>query len=73
MSRPAAGIHWLPQEGGVASAEFGLGDLYYQGLGVTVDVAAAADWYQKAAEKGDARAQVALGSLYLSRQGETGE
>ena len=54
---------------GNASGEFGLGDIYYQGLGVEKDRSTAADWYQKAADHDDPRAQVALGSLYLSGEG----
>jgi hypothetical protein len=40
--------------------------LYEKGLGVTQDYAAAARWYAKAAEQGDAEAQYSIGVLYES-------
>ena len=49
--------------------ELGLGILYANGHGVEKDLQAAADWYQKAAEKGNASAQLALALMYLSGQG----
>ena len=51
-------------------AEFGLGDMYFQGLRVGIDEQAAAEWYQRAADTGDARAQVALGFQYRTGKGK---
>jgi TPR repeat protein len=44
-------------------------ELSRRGLGVPLDHAAAARWYRKAAEQGDAGAQNALGALYASGLG----
>ena len=44
-------------------------ELSRRGLGVPLDHAAAAYWYRKAAEQGDAGAQNALGALYASGLG----
>ena len=44
-------------------------ELSRRGLGVPLDHAAAAHWYRKAAEQGDAGAQNALGALYASGLG----
>ena len=49
---------------GVAVAQYGLGGLYFDGLGVLQDYAQAAFWYRKAAEQGDLGAQYKLGVLY---------
>ena len=46
---------------GEAEAQFALGLLYYRGLGVTRDPAAAVSWYRKAADQGYAKAQFRLG------------
>ncbi|KEZ23782.1 hypothetical protein HS327_00174 [Glaesserella parasuis] len=43
--------------------------MYYNGKGISQDYHQAFKWFQKAAEKGDAKAQAALGVLYLSGQG----
>ena len=51
-------------EGGEAHAQFRLGALYDNGLGVPQDDAEAVRWYRLAAEQGDARAQLSLGDLY---------
>ena len=51
-------------EKGEASGQFNLGQVYNQGLGVTVDYAQAASWYRKAAEQGHAKAQYNLGYMY---------
>jgi hypothetical protein len=48
-----------------AKAEAGLGFFYHHGLGVPRDDAAAATWSIKAAEKGQAEAQLLLGTLFL--------
>lgn len=49
---------------GNAGAQYGLGGLYFDGLGVPQDYAQAAFWYRKAAEQGDLGAQYKLGVLY---------
>jgi len=51
-------------EAGKAEAQFDLGVLYAQGLGVRRDLTQAAAWYRKSAEQGNAAAQFALGQLY---------
>lgn len=42
-----------------------IGECFLLGDGVEPDVNAAADWFEKAALKGETRAQTALGLLYL--------
>lgn len=51
-------------EAGQAEAQFDLGLLYAQGLGVQRDLTVASNWYRKAAEQGNAEAQFALGQMY---------
>jgi TPR repeat protein len=51
-------------EAGQPEAQFDLGLLYAQGLGVQRDMTVAANWYRKAAEQGNAEAQFALGQMY---------
>jgi uncharacterized protein len=51
-------------EGGHAEAQFDLGLLYAQGLGIKRDLAEAAAWYRKAAEQGNSAAEFALGQMY---------
>jgi len=51
-------------EAGHAEAQFDLGLLYAQGLGVRRDLSEAAIWYRKAAEQGNAQAEFALGQMY---------
>ncbi len=51
-------------EQGMAEAQYILGFMYGEGLGVTQDYAEAVKWYRKAAEQGYARAQVVLGTMY---------
>src|SRR5262249_20595579 len=60
-----AGISWQPTG---ASAEFGLGVLHANGYGVEIDLPAAARWYEKAAAKGYADAQLALGLMCAPRE-----
>jgi TPR repeat protein len=54
---------------GDAAAQFNLGLMYMTGQGVQQDSAAAAIWFQKAAEQGYAFAQSNLGVLYRDGQG----
>jgi len=61
----AAGDH-------AAAAEL-LGRLYEQGSGVPRDLATAARWWRKAAEEGDARAQLELGLALLKGEGATAD
>ena len=49
---------------GNARAQYFLGVLYFEGNGVTQDVAKAAEWFRKAAEQGDVNAQPSLGAMY---------
>jgi len=51
-------------DSGQAEAQFDLGVLYAQGLGVRRDLTEAAFWYRKAAEQGNAEAEFALGQMY---------
>ena len=51
-------------EQGLAPAQFNLGWMYQQGLGVLQDYAEAVEWYRKAAEQGFAPAQYSLGIKY---------
>jgi len=47
-----------------ASAMYTRGQIYEHGVGVTRDYAKARDWYQKAADRGNANAMYDLGFLY---------
>jgi hypothetical protein len=56
---------WMAQaEGGDASAQTYVGEIYEKGLGVVPDYQAAAQWYRRAAEAGFPRAAINLGYLY---------
>ncbi len=54
---------------GYADAEFALGWMYHDGLGVPQDYAKALKWYRLAAAQGYAAAQYNLGFMYDSGQG----
>jgi len=54
---------------GDGQAQYDLGRIYHLGAGVSVDSAAAATWYRKAAEQGIIQAQVRLGALYTLGMG----
>ncbi len=56
-------------EQGNANAQFSLGAMYRNGLGVTQDCAEAVGWWRKAAEQGNAKAQYNLGFMYSSGKG----
>ena len=61
---------WQPvAEQGNASAQYNLGQLYRDGLGVTQDYKEAEKWYLSAAENGLAAAQFTLGVMYLNGEG----
>jgi hypothetical protein len=56
-------------EQGDARAQYILGNLYFDGWGVSKDEQAAAHWYQLSAEQGDVDAQYRLGELCYKGQG----
>ena len=56
-------------EQGNASAQYNLGLLYANGLGVAQDHIEAAKWFLKAAEQGNTDAQNNLGAIYGEGQG----
>ena len=56
-------------EQGLAVAQFILGNMYYDGDGVTQDYAEAARWWRDAAEQGLANAQINLGYMYENGEG----
>lgn len=58
----------LVEQGG-AAAQFNLGVMYTEGLGVPQDDAEAVRWYRKAADQGDAQAQHNLGVMYTKGRG----
>jgi TPR repeat protein len=61
---------WLPlAEHEDASAQAGLGFMYYRGLGVAIDNQKAAYWLRKAAEHGQPEGQLMLGTLYFYGKG----
>jgi cell division septation protein DedD len=61
---------WKPlAEHGDADAQFALGSLYYDGIGVPVDRTESSYWFQLAAEQGLADAQYNLGNAYLRGEG----
>jgi localization factor PodJL len=77
---PDPGAALLPEEIGPTSlrnaaangdpqAAFIIAGRYYEGKGVAQDYAAAANWYQKAADKGLAPAQYRLGTLFERGKG----
>ncbi|MBI2994705.1 MAG: SEL1-like repeat protein [Gammaproteobacteria bacterium] len=50
-------------------AQFRVGTLYHQGLGVERDLSAAAQWYRRSAEQGNADAEYSLANMYLMGEG----
>jgi len=61
---------WRPlAEQGHRDAQFNLGLLYENGLGVPRDAAAAAAWYKMAAEQGDRDSAAYLGEMYAEGMG----
>lgn len=65
----AARLYLSAAEAGYAPAQYDLGNLYENGLGVARDLQQAARWYQRAAEQGDAKAQNNLGTMYANGRG----
>ena len=49
---------------GNATAQYYLGEMYYNGEGVSKDYTKAVEWYRKSAEQGNAAAQCCLGFMY---------
>jgi TPR repeat protein len=67
---PAAMREWRPlAERGHRDAQFNLGLLYENGLGVPADGAEAARWYRRAAEQQDRQAQAYLAEMYAKGLG----
>ena len=61
---------WQPlAEAGDLRAQFNLGLLYENGLGVPASGATAAQWYRRAAEQDDRMAQAYLGEMYAKGLG----
>ena len=61
---------WRPlAESGNRDAQFNLGLLYENGLGVAKDGAQAAHWFRRAAEQDDRSAQAYLGEMYAQGLG----
>lgn len=56
-------------EAGDTRAQFDIGSMYEQGLGVRQDYAEAARWYRRAGERGDVRAQYNLGIMFQNGWG----
>ena len=56
-------------EQGNPTAQFNLGFMYFEGLGVEKNYQEAINWYRKAAEAGNADAQLNLGIIYDKGQG----
>jgi hypothetical protein len=56
-------------EEGDADAQFNIGNIYYNGIGVDENDKEAAVWYHKAAKQGHAAAQFDLASMYYIGQG----
>ena len=55
-------------EAGNGMAQYWLGDMYENGLGVKRDIPIALGWYEKAAGKGIVQAETRLGEIYLTGQ-----
>lgn len=72
MDVPRA-IRWYRQsaDAGYASAQYNLGCIYAQGVGVPRDWSAAAAWFAKAAAQGHTKAQMDLGTMLASGTGDT--
>lgn len=59
----------LLAEQGNARAQFNLGVMYSDGIGVTKDEQQAVVWYRKSAEQGNTGAQFNLGNMYANGRG----
>jgi uncharacterized protein len=67
-ARAVASCHRLADQG-IATAQLGLGLMYFNGSGVPQDYAAAMMWDRKAAEQGNADAQYMGGFMYAFGKG----
>ena len=56
-------------ERGTARAQYDLGVLYAEGIGVECDFAETAKWWLRAAEQGEAEAQSYIGDFYATGHG----
>ena len=56
-------------EKGFANAQYNLGWMYFNGLGIRQDYLKAVEWYQKAADQGFDKAQFNLARMYANGQG----
>jgi TPR repeat protein len=54
---------------GDAEAQYQLGLLYYQGLGIRQDYSEAANWYRRSGEQGNPDAQYSFGNMFLMGEG----
>jgi TPR repeat protein len=54
---------------GDASAQYQLGLLYYQGLGISQNYDEASHWYKQSGTQGNADAQYSLGNMFLMGEG----
>jgi uncharacterized protein len=62
---------WLPlAESGIAEAQYSLGFLYQSGWGPERDLLQAVEWYTRAAEQNETRAQFNLGVLLITGEDE---
>ncbi|MBY0431135.1 MAG: sel1 repeat family protein, partial [Rhodospirillales bacterium] len=60
---------WRPvAEQGDAAAQYNMGVIHYNGLGIERDIPAAIQWFEKAAAGDNVPAMSLLGALYLSGQ-----
>ena len=59
----------LAAKHGAVSAQYNVGKLYEDGVGVRRNYSEAVNWYRRAAEQGHRRAQSGLGHLYLNGRG----
>lgn len=61
---------WMPlAQEGHAKAQYGVGSLYAEGLGVPVDMSEALVWWRRAAEQGHDRAQFNIAAMYKAGLG----
>ena len=56
---------------GDAKAQFGLGFMYFEGLGVTQNYPEALKWFRLVAEQGNADGQLSVGLMYADGWGVT--
>ena len=54
---------------GFVQAQYRLATMYYQGLGVTKDLAAARSWYKRSSDNGHAPSQKRFGMMIATGEG----